>query len=138
MLKSLWKRYWKITFAHRFDHNLWFTKNFLVIFISLEIRYPGLQFEHKYFLILTYIEWVMTVWNLAYPVIKIGVLGDIYVCMQRCVHTLCSRTSENQFLGPKASLFRSNHNLKVLKSLWKRCWKMTFAYYFDHNFWSTK
>ena len=25
----------------------------------------------------------------------------------------------------------------MLKSLWKRCWKMTFTHCFGHNFWST-
>ena len=32
----------------------------------------------------------------------------------------------------------TNHNLKVLKLLWKWCRKMIFAHCFDHNFWSTK
>ena len=50
-----------MTFAHCFVYDFLFTKNFGVKFISLESRHPKLQFEHKFFLIWTYIEQVMTV-----------------------------------------------------------------------------
>ena len=52
-----------MTFAHYFDYNFWSTKNIRVRFVSLESQYPGIQFEHKIFLIWTYIKWVMTNWS---------------------------------------------------------------------------
>ena len=50
-----------MTFSPYFDHNFlsW------VRFVSLETRHYMLQFEHKFCIIWTYIEWVMIVWSRA-------------------------------------------------------------------------
>ena len=105
MLKLLWKRYWKTTFVHCFYHNFWSTKNFWVRFISLETRQLGLQFKHIFYLIWTYIEWVVAVWSWAIKTVKIKISGDacMHVHPQTCIWRLIFRSPEIHFLGPKAS-----------------------------------
>ena len=108
MLKSLWKRCWKMTFAHCYDHNFWSIKNIWVRFISLKSIHPGIQFEHKFCLIWTQIEWVMIVWSRAIRVVRIRVSEDACVrkkhasmCIPKLAHT------QAEFLRPKTSLFRA-------------------------------
>ena len=99
----------KMIFDHFFDHNFWSIMEFWVKFISLESRYLGLQFEYKFCLIWTYIEWVMIVWSQVNPT------GKIRVSKEACVRTLCSKTLKLQFLGHKASLFDGPRLLDLLE-----------------------
>ena len=83
-----------------FYHNFWSTKNFLVRFISLEIVHPGLQFEHKFYLIWTKIQWVMTVWSRAIKAIKIRVSGGTCIRINITHETSRVRMHKPVYTGP--------------------------------------
>ena len=102
MLKSLWKRCWKMMFSHFFYHKFLSIKYIWVDFILLESRHPGLQFEHKYYLIWIYFEWIMTVWSWVIRVVKIRVSGDACVRGEHsCVHGehACVHSAKPSYAG---------------------------------------
>ena len=109
MLKFFWKRCWKMTFSHYFYHNFWFTKIFWVRFALLEIRHPGLKFEHKFCMIWIYIEWVMAVWSWASCAVKFRVfvkhaytwVKHAYACLEPAYTSLFSAAQKFSFGPPR-------------------------------------
>ena len=97
----------KMTFSHYFYNNFWFTKNFWVRFALLESRHPVLKFEHKFCMILIYIQWVMAVWSWANCVVKFRVfkkhaytwVKHAYACLKLAYIGLFS-TAQNFSFGP--------------------------------------
>ena len=98
-----------MTFSHYFDHNFISTNNIWVKFVSLESGHLGLQFEHKFFLILSILSelWTFEVGSLELSRIRVCVcLNQVCVhTLERCVRTLIFWAVEFHFKSPNIILW---------------------------------